>query len=42
MRHRRASRKLLINPQTEAMGMIRLVSLLVFGLAAMGLVLADL
>lgn len=31
-----------IHPQTEAMGMIRLVSLLVFGLAAMGLVLADL
>ncbi len=42
MRHRRASGKLLIHPQTEAMGLIRLVSLLVFGLAAMGLVLADL
>ena len=42
MRHRRTSRKLLIHPQTEAMGLIRLVSLLVFGLAAMGLVLADL
>ena len=42
MRHRRGSKKLLIHPQTEAMGLIRLVSLLVFGLAAMGLVLADL
>ena len=31
-----------IDQQTEAMGLIRLVSLLVFGLAAMGLVLADL
>lgn len=31
-----------IHQQAEAMGLIRLVSLLVFGLAAMGLVLADL
>ena len=31
-----------IHQQPEAMGLIRLVSLLVFGLAAMGLVLADL
>ena len=31
-----------IHQQTEAMGLIRLVSLFVFGLAAMGLVLADL
>ena len=42
MCHRPGSRKLLIHPQTEAMGLIRLMSLLVFGLAAMGLVLADL
>ena len=42
MCHRPGSRKLLIHPQTEAVGLIRLVSLLVFGLAAMGLVLADL
>ena len=42
MRCLRGSRKLLIHQQTEAMGLIRLVSLLVFGLAAMGLVLADL
>ena len=31
-----------IHQQMEAMGLIRLVSLLVFGLAAMGLVLVDL
>ena len=42
MRCPRGSRMLRTHPQTEAMGLIRLVSLLVFGLAAMGLVLADL
>ena len=42
MRYPRGSRMLRIHQQTEAMGLIRLVSLLVFGLAAMGLVLADL